>query len=293
MRRQRSREAGRHVPVRRLTTTSPTRRPSGGRSTRSRRCRRSISPAAYTAQAALTKTGCPANLFDNDTTMNNSDARDITTIMFGSTDYDCHVGTNEIKWNHTTQQLLANGIFYFDGTLTSPSPRSTSSTAESASFYFTGGVTWTTGTLCGISGCGLNWDTTTERALRRCRLRIRPVDRLRQHQQRQHRRPVRRLRDWRHTSSAATRGTWRHASSTSSSSRAGRTPSCRSRTSRPARRHRRRRSRTRERRRPAGRASAIAGSRPRRRHAGCDPVPTSSASTAATDARPLQPQRAR
>lgn len=115
---------------------------------------------AYAAQAALTKSGCPANLFDNDTTMNNSDAS-ITSVLFGSTDYDCHVGTYELKWNHTAHTLLANGIFYFDGTMTSPSPKVDIVYSGKASFYFTGGVTWTTGTLCGVSGCGLNWDTTT------------------------------------------------------------------------------------------------------------------------------------
>jgi hypothetical protein len=115
---------------------------------------------AYAAQAALTKTGCPTNLFDNDTTMNNSDGTNIGQIMFGSTDYDCHVGTYELKWNHTAHTLLANGIFYFDGTLTSPVPKVDVVYSGLASFYFTGGVTWTTGTICGVSGCGLNWDTT-------------------------------------------------------------------------------------------------------------------------------------
>jgi hypothetical protein len=115
---------------------------------------------AYAAQAALTKTGCPANLFDSDTTMNNNNSANISSILFGSTDYDCHVGTYELKWNHSTHQLLANGIFYFDGTLTSPSPKIDVVYSGMASFYFTGGVTWTTGTLCGVSGCGTNWDTS-------------------------------------------------------------------------------------------------------------------------------------
>jgi Tfp pilus assembly protein PilX len=114
---------------------------------------------AYAAQAAATKTGCPANLFDQDTSMNNNNSANISSILFGSTDYDCHVGSYELKWNHTTHQLLANGIFYFDGTLSSGSSAGNIVYSGEASFYFTGGVTWTTGTLCGIAGCTTSWDT--------------------------------------------------------------------------------------------------------------------------------------
>ena len=119
---------------------------------------------AYAAQAALTKTGCPAGLFDNasgpsSTKMDNSD-NTIGTVMFGNTDYDCFVGANEIKWNHTTKQLTANGIFYFDGTLTSPGGNTNIVYSGEASFYFTGGVTWSNGSLCGISGCTTSWDTS-------------------------------------------------------------------------------------------------------------------------------------
>jgi hypothetical protein len=113
----------------------------------------------YAAQAAATKTGCPANLFDLDTSMNNNNSANISSILLGSTDYDCHVGSYELKWNHTTKQLLANGIFYFDGTLTSPSPKIDIVYSGEASFYFTGGVTWTAGALCAISGCTTAWDT--------------------------------------------------------------------------------------------------------------------------------------
>jgi hypothetical protein len=115
----------------------------------------------YAAQAAMSKSGCPANLFDSDTTMNNNNSANISSILFGSTDYDCKVGPSyELKWNHTTKTLLANGIFYFDGTLTFNSNGTNIVYSGMASFYFTGGVAWQTGTICGVSGCGLNWDTT-------------------------------------------------------------------------------------------------------------------------------------
>ena len=119
--------------------------------------------AAYAAQAALTKTGCPAGLFDtasgpSSTKMDNSVAN-VATIMFGNTDYDCFVGTNEIKWNHTAKQLTANGTFYFDGTLTASAVGNVVYSGL-ASFYFTGGVTVSGGSsLCGIAGCGVGWDT--------------------------------------------------------------------------------------------------------------------------------------
>jgi len=116
--------------------------------------------AAYNAQAALTQTGCPANLFDKNTTLNNDNSANISSILFGSTNYDCFVGTNELKWNHTTKQLYANGTFYFDGTYTAGSGVGNVVYSGEASFYFTGGFTWSSGSLCGIAGCGSGWDTS-------------------------------------------------------------------------------------------------------------------------------------
>ncbi len=116
--------------------------------------------AAYAAQAALTQTGCPANLFDKNTTMNNDNSANISSILFGSTAYDCFVGSNELKWTPSTNSLTANGTFYFDGTLTAPSPARNIVYHGEASFYFTGGMTWNNGSLCGISGCGSGWDTS-------------------------------------------------------------------------------------------------------------------------------------
>ena len=118
--------------------------------------------AAYTTQAALTKTGCPANLFDKNTTRNNDNSTNIsssTVGLFGAS-YDCYVGTNHLQWNSATKSLTANGTFYFDGTLTTPSGGGNIVYNGEASFYFTGGVTWNNGSLCGIAGCGAGWDTS-------------------------------------------------------------------------------------------------------------------------------------
>jgi len=110
----------------------------------------------YNAQAALTKTGCPANLLDNDSTLNNSDAS-IASVMLGNTDYDCKIGsTNEIKWNHSTHTLTVAGTIYLDGSL----PLSgTVVYAGQASIYVTGGVTMgNNSSFCGIASCTNSWN---------------------------------------------------------------------------------------------------------------------------------------
>ena len=91
--------------------------------------------AAYNAQAALTKSGCPAGLFDTDSTPNNNYSRDINSIIFGSS-YDCFVGTNEIKWTSATNTLFVHGTLYFDGSLTY---KSNLTYTGQASRYFSGG----------------------------------------------------------------------------------------------------------------------------------------------------------
>lgn len=112
----------------------------------------------YDAQAALSKTGCPANLFDNDTTLNNSDTS-ISSVMFGNTDYDCVVGTNEIKWAHATNTLTVHGTFYFDGSL---NLKGTVIYSGQASLYFTGGIGTTGGpTFCGASSVVAGTSCTT------------------------------------------------------------------------------------------------------------------------------------
>jgi Tfp pilus assembly protein PilX len=125
---------------------------------------------AYNTQAALPKSGCPANLFDNDSTLNNSDTS-ISSVLLGSTAYDCKLGSTavpcmssvtvcEIKWTPSTHALAVNGTFYFDGSLTISG---TVIYSGQASMYFTGGV-GTTGspTFCGASGTfgGVNCTTS-------------------------------------------------------------------------------------------------------------------------------------
>ena len=132
--------------------------------------------STYNNQASLPKSGCPTNLFDNDTTLNNSDTS-ITSVLLGSTAYDCKLGstsspcsstvtTCELKWTPSTSTLSATGEFYFDGSLTISG--NTTYTGL-ATFFFTGGVT-TTGspTFCassaksGNSTCTAAWDTTKD-----------------------------------------------------------------------------------------------------------------------------------
>jgi Tfp pilus assembly protein PilX len=112
----------------------------------------------YNAQAAMTKTGCLTNMFDNDGTLNNSDTS-ISSVMFGNTDYDCKVGTNEIKWAHGTKTLTVSGTFYFDGSLTISGSIVYSG---QASLYFTGGVSMgNNSSFCGIANCTAFWTPDT------------------------------------------------------------------------------------------------------------------------------------
>jgi len=110
--------------------------------------------AAYNTQAALTKNGCPANLFDTDSTANNGYARDVSSIMFGSS-YDCFVGTNEIRWTSSTNSLYVHGTLYIDGSLTH---MSNLTYTGQASLYFSGGATFQNDTFCGIASCTQSWN---------------------------------------------------------------------------------------------------------------------------------------
>ncbi len=108
----------------------------------------------YNNQAALSKSGCPANLLDNDSTLNNSDGS-ISSVMFGNTDYDCKVGSNEIKWTHSTHTLLVNGTLYFDGSVS----LSTATYTGQATLYFTGGISeGSNASFCGIAACTASWN---------------------------------------------------------------------------------------------------------------------------------------
>lgn len=114
--------------------------------------------SVYNTQAGLAQTGCPANLFDNNTTLDNSDTS-ISSVMFGNTDYDCKVGSNEIKWTHSSKTLYVNGTLYFDGSL---SISGTIVYTGQASLYFTGGVSMgSNSSFCGIVNCTTSWNPDT------------------------------------------------------------------------------------------------------------------------------------
>jgi hypothetical protein len=112
----------------------------------------------YNTQAGIAKTGCPAGLFDNDSTLNNSDTS-ISSVMFGTTDYDCKVGSNEIKWTHSSNSLYVSGTLDFDGSLTLSG---TITYSGQATMYFTGGVnTNGSASFCGIANCTSAWNPNT------------------------------------------------------------------------------------------------------------------------------------
>lgn len=128
---------------------------------------------AYTTQKNATKTGCPANLLDNDSTLNKSlSASTLTGAMFPSnSSYDCKVvsgGTTigEIKWNAVGQYcgtgtLTVSGTLYFDGSLNLQCGWKVQYTGQ-ATLYFTGTVEQSGGTqLCGIAGCTNQWNPDT------------------------------------------------------------------------------------------------------------------------------------
>ena len=131
--------------------------------------------STYNNQASLPKSGCPANLFDNNSTLDDSDTS-ISSVMFGSS-YDCKIGSTsspctstvsvcELKWVSSTNTLTANGEFYFDGSL---NISGNITYTGLATFYFTGGV-GTTGSpsfcaasaISGKTTCTSAWDTTKD-----------------------------------------------------------------------------------------------------------------------------------
>jgi len=129
---------------------------------------------AYTAQAALPQSGCPANLFDNDSTMNKSDAS-IVSVLFGGTSYDCKLGSAakpclstqnvcELKWTASTKTLAMTGRFYFDGSINVSSTKI--QYTGQASLYFTGSVEFSGGSqFCGIANCTTSWNPDVNGAI--------------------------------------------------------------------------------------------------------------------------------
>jgi Tfp pilus assembly protein PilX len=120
-------------------------------------------PTQHDAQNTMARTGCPANLPDNDTVLNNSlGAATLTGAMFGTTAYDCKVGPNEIKWTPSSScgsaTLAVRGTLYFDGSLNVGCGWTITYSGQ-ATLYFTGSVTIQGGVkFCGISGCTTSWN---------------------------------------------------------------------------------------------------------------------------------------
>ena len=117
----------------------------------------------YSAQAAMAKSGCPSNLLDSNSTLDNSlSASTLTGVMFGTSAYDCKVGSNEIKWSPSgtcgTGTLYVSGTLYFDGSLDLKCGLKVVYSGQ-ATLYFTGTVKQEGGTqLCGISSCTSSWN---------------------------------------------------------------------------------------------------------------------------------------
>ena len=118
----------------------------------------SANPGPATGHDCQVGSGVPSPFFDSDHTLNNSVA---SVNLFPNSDYDCHVGANEIKWNHTTHALLVNGEFYFDGSVTWNGGTEVDYTGQ-GTIYFTGRVeTGGSFSLCGIASCTSSWNPDT------------------------------------------------------------------------------------------------------------------------------------
>jgi Tfp pilus assembly protein PilX len=112
-------------------------------------------PGPASGHACQAGSGVPSPFFDNDTTLNNSVA---SVNLFPNSDYDCKVGTSEIKWTHSTNTLYLNGEFFFDGSFSNNGGTTINYTGE-GSLYFTG--TFQIGgsfSICGIASCTQLWN---------------------------------------------------------------------------------------------------------------------------------------
>jgi hypothetical protein len=126
----------------------------------------------YSDEASAAKSGCPAGLFDNDSTLNNSmSAATLTAKLFPYSyyptplSYDCFVGSSELKWKQTSTAsssgtLYVSGTdpFYFDGSLALGNGQQILYTGQ-GSLYFTGTASIAGGaSFCGIAGCTRSWN---------------------------------------------------------------------------------------------------------------------------------------
>jgi len=118
----------------------------------------STNPGPATGHDCQAGSGVPSPFFDSDHTLNNSVA---SVNLFPNSDYDCKVGTNEIKWTHSTNSLYVKGEFLFDGSVTWNGGTEVDYTGQ-GTLYFTGTIT--TGgsfSLCGIANCTSSWNPDT------------------------------------------------------------------------------------------------------------------------------------
>ncbi|MBV8258621.1 MAG: hypothetical protein JO073_12465 [Actinobacteria bacterium] len=110
----------------------------------------------YACQAG---SNVPASFFDNNTSLDDSDG---TINLFPSGHpYDCHVGSNEIKWDGV-KNLLVNGSFYFDGNF-SLSGNTNVVYSGLGTLFFTGTLSFSGNTsVCGVSTCtAAGWQPNT------------------------------------------------------------------------------------------------------------------------------------
>ena len=118
----------------------------------------SSNPGPALGHACQAGSNVPANFFDNDTTLNDSNGNVYSKIFPSGQSYDCKVGSNEIKWDGVNK-LTVNGTFYFDGSLSMSGNANIVYKGE-GTLYFTSSMSFSgTTSLCGITNCTTQWDT--------------------------------------------------------------------------------------------------------------------------------------
>lgn len=107
-----------------------------------------------------TSTGVPSHLFDNDSTMNNSNGS-INLFPSGHS-YQCNNGSGTLSWDGSST-LTVKGAFYFDGGLNmNAGGLHVVYKNSNGTLFFSGGFSISNGvTLCGQSTCKDTWDPST------------------------------------------------------------------------------------------------------------------------------------
>lgn len=105
-------------------------------------------------------TGVPANFFDNDTTLNDSDG---AINLFPGAPYDCKGANGELKWDGASKLTMigTDPQFYFDGNLSMAANTKVVYSGR-GQIFFTGTVSMTgNSSWCGILNCTNLWDNST------------------------------------------------------------------------------------------------------------------------------------